>query len=363
MKFQRPHIPDSLWARMVLAVITPFVVLALIAGLALWVTALPTDAVFRADGVVMSKTEFGQRVKMLGALYGITAREGAQQQDQFKRDAAKMIAVATVIDHRAQERGIEASDQDAHAVLDKMIAELTPPGMDSFIRLLGETGASQNDVLDELKRQLRSARLVHEIVDQPVRQLTEADYRAFYQEHAADLATPEQRHLSNILVHTQDEADQVAARARVGTDFGALVQENTLDRATRDNQGDLGLVSVGQLEPGYARAAFAAPVGSIFGPVQTGSGWNVGRVDEIRPAVPRTYEQARDEVVQTVRGTRTADTWNAWLTTQIDAADVRYADDYRPADPTSAPPPPSGEPAGPRPVAGPPDPNQPELPR
>lgn len=359
----REFIPDSVRGRVVLAVVSPLVVLGLILGVVLWVTALPSDAVFRADGVVMTKAEFDQRVKMLGALYGITAREGTQQQDQFRRDAAKMIAVATVIDHRAQERKIEASDQDAHAVLDKMIAELNPPGTDSFIRLLADTGASQNDVLDEIKRQLRSSRLVNQIVEVPVRQLGEADFRAYYQQHIADLATPEQRHLRNIVVHTRAEADQVAQRARGGADFAALVQENTLDRATRDSQGDLGLVSRGALEPGYGQAAFAAAPNSIFGPVQTSSGWNVGRVDEIRPAVPRTYEQARDEVVRTVRASRTADTWNAWLTTQIDAADVRYADGYRPAGPTSAPALPSGQPAGPGPAAGPPDPSQQESPR
>jgi parvulin-like peptidyl-prolyl isomerase len=359
----QPRIPGSTRGRVVLAVVLPLVLLGLVLGAARWVAALPSDAVCRADGVVMTKVEFGQRVKMLGALYGITARPGAQQQEQFRRDAAKMIAVATVIDHRAQDRKIEASDQDAHAVLDKMIAELNPPGKDSFIQLLADTGASQNDVLDEIKRQLRSSRLVRQIVEAPVGQLTEADFRAYYQQHAADLATPEQRHLRNIVVHTRDEADQVAQRARGGTDFAALVQENTLDRATRDSQGDLGLVARSQLEPGYGQAAFAAPVGAIFGPVETSSGWNVGRVDEIRPAVPRTYEQARDEVVRTVRASRTADTWNAWLTTQIEAADVRYADEYQPADPTAPPALPSGGPAGSGPVTGPPSPSQPESPR
>ena len=359
----QPRIPRSTRGRVALALVVPLVLLGLALGAARWVTALPSDAVFRADGVVMAKAEFDQRVKMLGALYGITARQGAEQQEQFRRDAAKMIAVATVIDHRAQDRKIEASDQDAHAVLDKMIAELNPPGTGNFIQLLADTGASQNDVLDEIKRQLRSSRLVQQIVEAPVRQLTEADFRTYYQQHAGDLATPQQRQLRNIVVHTRAEADQVAQRARSGADFAALVQENTLDRATRDSQGDLGLVALSQLEPGYGQAAFAAPIGATFGPVQTSSGWNVGRVDEIHPAVPRTYEQVRGEVTRTVRASRTADTWNAWLTTQIDAADVRYADGCQPADPASPPVLPSGGPTAPGPVVGPPDPSQPESPR
>lgn len=328
---------DTMWARLVLAVIAPLVALGLVAGLSAWIVALPSDAAFRADGVVTTKTELAARTKMLGALYGIQQPQGAEQQDTFRRDAAKMVVVTSVIDHAARERGIEVPAQAAQERLNALIAGLTPPGEDSFVKLLTETGASRADVLDEITRQIRSATLIGQVVSGPVKEIGEADFQRYFSEHAADLATPEQRHLRNIVVRTKSQAEQVAERARTGTDFGALAAENSLDRATREQQGDLGLVGSDQLEPDYGRTAFTSAAGSVFGPVQTSSGWNVGRVDEIHPAIPRTYEQARDEVVQMVRDTRIADTWNGWLDRQLAKADVRYADEYRPADPAAPP--------------------------
>ncbi|WP_064743016.1 peptidylprolyl isomerase [Pseudonocardia spinosispora] len=328
---------QPMWARLVLAVVAPLVAIGLVAGVSAWVTALPSDAAFRADGVVTTRTELAGRIKMLGALYGIQQPEDPAQQDRFRRDAAKMVVLTSVIDHAARQRGIEVSEQAVQARLNELVAGLNPPGEDSFIRLLSETGASRPDVLDEIRRQIRSATLIGQVVGGPVKELGEADYQRYFTEHAAELAVPEQRHLRNIVVRTRAQADQVAQRAREGTDFAALVTESSLDRATRDTQGDLGVLTGDQLEPGYRDAAFQAPPGSVFGPVQTSSGWNVGRVDEVRPSVPRTYEQARDEVVGTVRDLRIAQTWNAWLSRQVEDADVRYADDYRPADPGAPP--------------------------
>lgn len=330
-------LPRARWARIVLAVLTPLVVVGVVFGSVQWANALPSDAAFRAGGVVVTKEQLAQRIKMLGALYGIQQPADPSQQGQFRRDAAKTIAVTSVIDQVARNRGIDASDEAVQQVLDRLIAGLNPPGQDSFIRLLSDTGASRNDVVEEIKRQVRSTQLIRQVVDPRVRELSEADFRSYFEQHTADLATPEVRHLRNITVRTRDEADQVADRARSGSDFAALVQENSLDSATRDLQGDLGSVTRKQLEPGYGQAAFSAPLGAVFGPVQSGSGWNVGRVEEIRPSVPRTYEQARDEVVGIVRDTRVAETWNAWLSTQVQEADVRYADEYRPSDQTSQP--------------------------
>jgi peptidyl-prolyl cis-trans isomerase C len=339
MKLLVSSLPASMRARVALAVGVVLVVLGLATGITFWATALPSRAAFTVHGAIMTKDELAHRVRMLGALYGIQAPpQGTPWQlDQFRRDSARVIAVSMVIDQAAQDRHIDVSDPEARTSLNDLVNGLHPPGEESFIRLLGETGASQNDVLDELRRQIRDGRLFHQIVDESVQRLTEADYQHYYQKNAAALAIPEKRHLRNIVVRTQDEASQVADRARAGTDFGALALESSLDDATRENQGDLGFVTRNQLEPKYRDAAFSTPVGAVFGPVQTNSGWNVGRVDEDQPTMPQTYEQVKQQVVQTVRANRAAQSWNAWLADQVAGADIRYADEYQPRDPDSAP--------------------------
>lgn len=337
MRLGTLRVPTSRRGRLLLAGCATPVLALVIVLLVIRAGGLPSDAAFRADGVIMTKSELAHRTKMLGALYGISAPSDPARQDEFRRDAARLIANTVVIDHAAQARRIVISDSTAQQGLAALIGQLEPPGEDSFVQLLEDTGASRSDVLDEIKRQDRSAELADQITQPAVRGLTEADYQNFYREHPEEQSTPEQRHLRNIVVATEAEADQIAGRARAGEDFGAMASESSLDDATRSQGGDLGLVTRDRLEANYAATAFSAPVGSTFGPVRTNSGWNVGQVVEDRPSAPRTYAQARPEIVNLVRGRTATQAWTTWLSAQVAAADVRYAAEFQPPGPAPVP--------------------------
>jgi peptidyl-prolyl cis-trans isomerase C len=110
-----------------------------------------------------------------------------------------------------------------------------------------------------------------------------------------------------------------------------------LDGGTRDKQGDLGVLTAAQLEPEYAKAAFAAPPGTVFGPVQTRFGWNVGQVTEVVPSTQPAFDQVKERVRDEARSERALGVWRTWLGERIRQAAVEYADDYRPADPDAPP--------------------------
>jgi peptidyl-prolyl cis-trans isomerase C len=167
--------------------------------------------------------------------------------------------------------------------------------------------------------------------------VTDDQLPAYFEGHRAEFVTPEQRHLRNIVVATKDQADQVYQKAKAGSEFAALVTESSLDDGTRDKQGDLGVVAASRLEPEYAAAAFAAPGGSVFGPVRTRFGWNVGQVTEVVPGAQSVFEQIKDKVRDALRSERALDASRTWLAERIRQAHVEYADDYRPADPDAPP--------------------------
>ncbi|MGH3624029.1 MAG: peptidylprolyl isomerase [Sciscionella sp.] len=69
---------------------------------------------------------------------------------------------------------------------------------------------------------------------------------------------------------------------------------NSIDGSTRSKGGDLGEVAEEQLQPDYAKVAFAAGNGEIFGLVKNNYGWNIGRVSastgqerQLRPPAAR----------------------------------------------------------------------------
>lgn len=300
--------------------------------------ALPDDAAFRASGRVVSKELLQQRVNVMEFSYGLQQPTDPKQFDTFQRSVAKAVAVSGIVDDAARAKGIVIADKAASDQLDKLISDDGFKDRPSFVQQLGAHGLSEQDVLGEIKRQQSSARLFGQVTAS-VRPSTDADAQHYYDANKAQMVSPEQRGLANIVVSTQDVARQVAQQAQGGADFGALAKQFSIDGSTKDNGGALGVVGSQQLDAGYAKAAFAAPVGSVFGPVQTAQGWNVGKVTEIHPPVPMSFDQLKDAIKSKLDNDAKLRVWDDFLVGQIKAAHVQYAPQYQPADPDAPPQP------------------------
>ncbi len=295
----------------------------------------------------VSEQQLQDRVRMLRALYGVTPPPaGDPRADDFRRSAAKSMATTVVLDRTVAAHGLALSDADARAALDQMIAQgFGAGGRDAFIRVLGSVGASEADVLTEIRRQHGEVRLAQKVGSEAPA-VTDGDLRQEFEQRRSEMVTPERRHLRNIVVSSQSRAQQVLGDARNGVDFATLVSANTLDRSTRDGHGDLGTVARTQLEDGYGTAAFATPPGQFFGPTQTAHGWNVGQVLGVQPAVPLSFDQAKDTLRAEMQSRRAAERWHEFLSSEIANADVEYAPDYRPVErPAGATPTGATEPA------------------
>jgi peptidyl-prolyl cis-trans isomerase C len=318
------------------------VALALIAGgssaelVVHQLTALPSDAVFRMNGELISQQQFQQRLHVLSAVYGVQEPADAAARDTFLRTSAKAIAVDDLVYQAAQRNGIVISDGTARNQLNTVIAQ-TPGGETAFVAQLSAVGLAEADVLQEIKRTMASSQLYTKVTAN-VPAVSDQAAQQYYSAHTAAMASPESRHLLNIVVSSQAAARNVLNQATAGTSFATLAAQNSLDASTKYKGGDLGSVTAVQLESGYATAAFAAAQGGFFGPVQTQYGWNVGQVVGITPAQPRTYAQVKTELQTEMQTSAKLRVWSAWLADTIRSANVEYAGQYRPADPNSPPP-------------------------
>jgi peptidyl-prolyl cis-trans isomerase D len=131
--------------------------------------------------------------------------------------------------------------------------------------------------------------------------------KARFEEQKARFVTPEARLASHILLEVgaaapqvevesaRQQAEELSQRARDGEDFAELAREHSQDIGSAENGGDLGWI-----EPGYMVQAFEDALyelsleRAVSEPVQTGFGWHVIQLREIRPAEGMTYTEARD---------------------------------------------------------------------
>jgi peptidyl-prolyl cis-trans isomerase C len=298
-------------------------------------TALPSDAVFRMDGELMTQQQYQQRLHLLGAVYGVQEPTDAAAKDTFLRTAAKAVAVDDLVDRAAQQQGIVISDSTARGQLNTVIAQ-TSGGENAFVAQLGAVGLSEADVLSEIKRTMASSQLYTKITAKvPV--VSGQAAQQYYSAHTAAMAAPESRHLLNIVVSSKQTAQNVLNQAKAGTSFATLAAQNSLDASTKDKGGDLGSVTAVALDQNYAAVAFAAAQGGFFGPVQTQYGWNVGQVVGITPANPRTFTQVETELKAEMQTSAKLKVWSTWLADTIKSANVEYASQYAPTNPDSPP--------------------------
>ena len=128
-----------------------------------------------------------------------------------------------------------------------------------------------------------------------------------FEEQKVRFITPESRQASHILIEVESnapeaeiesarqQAEELAQRARDGEDFAELARANSQDVGSAPEGGDLGWVEPGFMVQAFEDGLYALPeVGAISDPVQTGFGWHVIYLRDIRPSEGMTYTEARE---------------------------------------------------------------------
>ena len=131
--------------------------------------------------------------------------------------------------------------------------------------------------------------------------------RQRFEDQSGRFVTPEARLVSHILIEvdpTAEEAEIETAseqaqalyeQAVAGEDFAELAREHSEDRGSAAGGGDLGWVEPGVMVEAFENALYELTLESpISQPVQTGFGWHLIQLRDIRPAEGMTFEEARE---------------------------------------------------------------------
>ena len=180
------------------------------------------------------------------------------------------MALSQLVDFTivAQEssKKFKASSHEVNRAVDDIMKANNIPDRRTFEQLLKNQGFS----MDHLKRMIRE-----EIIVQKMTQnlyagvaLTPDDMREVRAQH--------------ILVKTQEQAQEVAEKAKKGGDFSALAREYSIDPVSAKKGGDLGFFGKGMMVPQFEDAAFALKPGEISDPVKSNFGYHVIKMNESR---------------------------------------------------------------------------------
>ena len=123
--------------------------------------------------------------------------------------------------------------------------------------------------------------------------ITEAELKTEYDAEAAKVQATERIRARHILVATEKEATDIAAKLKAGAKFEDLAKQYSLD-GSKDYGGDLGYFTAPEMVAEFSKAAFAMKVGELSAPVKTDYGWHVIRLDDRKMGTAPPFDQVKE---------------------------------------------------------------------
>jgi peptidyl-prolyl cis-trans isomerase C len=159
-------------------------------------------------------------------------------------------------------------------------------------------GLDQGELYQKRVEFLQNQALRTTFIEEKVQKaVTEEELKARYEKDIASYTPPEEVKAAHILVETEDEAKAIIADIEKGADFAVLAKEKSKDPGSKDNGGDLGYFSKGQMVPEFETAAFEMNVGDVSKtPVKSQFGFHVIKVEDKRKQPVPTFESVKAQI-------------------------------------------------------------------
>jgi len=153
------------------------------------------------------------------------------------------------------------------------------------------------------------------------------DVKAFFDKHPEKFMTPESFNARHILVSTRAQGAEKArtddeAKARIkeiqdalkaGKSFEELAKTYSDDPGSKDKGGLYDNMPFGRFVPEFDKAVRDQKVGEVGEPVKSMHGYHLIKVDKITPAVPQTFEAAKESAKQQATTDRQEKVMNEYM--------------------------------------------------
>ncbi len=181
------------------------------------------------------------------------------------------------------------------------------PDSQTFFARLKEFGATFDEYVADVKETLLVQAILNRITNE-VDSLPEDSLRTYYTEHQEEYTSPGKVHARHILIKTEEsdnqttrdkkrkQAENLLKRLKSGAEFGTLAKEHS-DCPSKNNGGDLGFFSKGEMAPQFEQAAFALNPGQTSNVVETSFGYHIIRIDEKAEAGVMPFDSVKMSII------------------------------------------------------------------
>jgi len=154
-----------------------------------------------------------------------------------------------------------------------------------------------DEVVDRVKQQLESAVVMayeRERIKGEIN-ITDEQIEGWFTGHPEEFMHPQMVKVQEIYVADKALAEQLAARARKGENFGKLAKEFTERPDIKGTDGSLEPFQAGRYGK-MGEAAFNLAVGEISDPLPVGRNWSVIKLNEKIAPTPKTLDESKNTI-------------------------------------------------------------------
>jgi len=220
------------------------------------------------------------------------------------RDILKDMIDRELIRQAAEEAGIQLDEEELAQEIER--AKEGFPSEEAFQQFLTARNITEDEWIDEIRMAMTARQLTIKDVT-----YTEEELESFFEEHKERYALPLRVSLSEIVVASEEDAEQVMSELREDpSKFADLARVYSLSPYTKQRGGkrpeDMPVNQIG-IEP-IREAVTSLPVGEISDPIKVetdgGEQWYILRVDERKAEREGSFEEDKEQIIRDYQSVR-----------------------------------------------------------
>ncbi|MFQ5587080.1 MAG: peptidylprolyl isomerase [Thermodesulfobacteriota bacterium] len=264
----------------------------------------PPKVVVRVNGIAIDERDLAGETKRLipGRLIHRSVSESRMA--AIRKKALDNLIIDELIHQEARKSSIKIGKR----AIDKRMKEIRKNFKRPFEEILMETNFTMEDVRRQVEKELLLERYMERkdknFWKKVKTKINDAYVKDYYDSNKEKFKVPERVRLREILIKAdpgggpkhwkvvREKAVEVLKRIEGGEEFAEVAKEVS-DSPYGRKGGDMGLVHRGSFIPEIEKAVKKLKVGEIAGPVWSLHGYHILKVEEITPAVQRTFDEVK----------------------------------------------------------------------
>ncbi|MBE3138759.1 MAG: peptidylprolyl isomerase, partial [Actinobacteria bacterium] len=255
----------------------------------------------------------------------------------FQVNILDSLIVLKVLENYADKNNFKVTQKEIDDAYQEIVKSY--PSESDFEKYLVAKKISKDFLMDQVSSQVLRDKIFADVTKNIT--ISDAEVKQYYDDNKETLyKVPEQIQVNHILIifnvpegqelteqlkkEANDKIKAVQEKLKSGEDFAALAKSYSEDTASKDNGGDIGLISAGQTIKEFEDAAFALKVGEVSDIVETTYGYHLIKVTDRKDEYIKDFSEVTDTIKSYLLNSMQTGEWEKFVSDLILKTNIKY---------------------------------------